>query len=283
MQPAGKIPAGSVRSRLAPTPSGFLHAGNAVNFVITAALTRGLGGDLRLRIDDLDTERVRPEYIEDIFATLAWLGIVPDCGPKNAAEADEFSQERRISRYDEMIRMLVATGRVYGCTCSRGEIQQRTGGLSYDGYCREANNPLNPGTLRFRLDSGTGDPVIRRRDGLPAYHIASLADDIDYGINLIVRGEDLRSSTEIQLAIAQALGVVALGFSNARFFHHPLLKRDDGEKFSKSQADSPLGEWRELAKPSVIIQAAETLLGETLNQFTARFRLSIGADESPPQ
>ena len=292
-----------IRSRLAPTPSGYLHTGNAVNFAITAALTRALGGELRLRIDDLDAERARPEYTADIFATLAWLGIRWDSGPGTIGEASVFSQQKRIERYIRLIARLIASGQVFACTCSRSLVQQRTGGIAYDGFCRAAQHPLTGGAvLRFALPAAPvvvndalrgslsvdvamlgGDPVIRRRDGLPAYHIASLADDLDDRINLIVRGEDLLASTATQLAIAEALGDTGLAFRKTQFLHHGLLTGENGIKLSKSQGDSPLSELRQRGETAAFVfreaaallrvQGAENLgqLKESVKELAAPF------------
>ena len=271
-----------IRSRLAPTPSGYLHAGNAVNFAITAALTRARGGDLQLRIDDLDAERYRPEYRADIFETLVWLGIHWDSGPRTIGEASAFSQQKRIQRYIQIITQLITSDQVYACTCTRSEVQQRTGSLVYDGHCRTAGHPVTDGAvLRFALPAAavvvadvlrgeliidlaaqSGDPVIRRRDGLPAYHIASLADDLGFEINLIVRGEDLLLSTATQLALAQALGESARAFREAQFLHHGLLLGEGGTKLSKSQGDSPLSELRRRGiGPAFVFNQAAVLLG----------------------
>jgi len=236
-----------------------------VNFVITAALTRALGGELRLRIDDLDTERVRPEYIADIFATLDWLGIAWDKGPRTIGEAGEFSQQKRVELYIRLTEQLIATGQVYACTCTRSELLRRTGSFVYDGHCRQARHSLGGetvlrfvlpetpvtvtdalrGALSIDLSAQSGDPVIRRRDGLPAYHIASLADDLDFQVNRIVRGEDLLASTATQLALAQALGDAAKSFRETKFLHHALITGIGGTKLSKSQGDSPLRELRQ--------------------------------------
>lgn len=280
-----------IRSRLAPTPSGYLHAGNAVNFVITAALTRALGGELRLRIDDLDAERVRPEYTVDIFETLDWLGIAWDKGPRTIGEAGEFSQQKRVELYIRLIEQLIATGQVYACTCTRSELQLRTGSFVYDGFCRHARHPLaSNAVLRFALtnqpalirdtlrgelsiDLGaeSGDPVIRRRDGLPAYHVASLADDLDHEINLIVRGEDLLASTATQVVLAHALGKTGQAFRDVKFLHHGLLTGEGGVKLSKSQGDSPLRELRQRGETAAFVyrEAAALLRVQAADNLVA--------------
>lgn len=250
-----------VRSRLAPTPSGYLHAGNALNFLLTEAFTRQGGGRLRLRIDDLDSARVRPEYLENIFATLRWLGIGWDDGPRDVLDFQQhFSQHGRLGRYGALLAALGAVpGLVYACTCSRGAVAATAGpNGTYGGACRGRNLPLDtPGAAwRMRVPTGAtvafadgllgpqtldvaalvGDFVIRKKDGLPAYQTASLADDVADGTTLIVRGADLLPSTAAQLWLAGvAGGAWAAGFSEVRFVHHPLLLGPDGRKLSKSQ------------------------------------------------
>lgn len=250
-----------IRSRIAPTPSGFLHQGNACNFLLTEKLVRDAGGSLRLRIDDLDSGRVRQEYLDDIFKSLAWLGIVTDEGPGSVAEQEaRYSQMHRLAGYDRVLSRLVGSGRVFACSCSRSEVARSAVGGQYAGTCRERNMPLDtPGVVwRFRTDAceavewGDGiaggirvaphetvrDLVIRRRDGIAAYQVASLSDDLTYGINLIVRGADLIDSTAAQLLLAQVLGEES--FLRTKFFHHPLMLDANGAKLSKSAGSESL-------------------------------------------
>ncbi|MBC7446694.1 MAG: tRNA glutamyl-Q synthetase [Hymenobacteraceae bacterium] len=252
-----------VRSRLAPTPSGYLHAGNALNFLLTEALVERAGGRLHLRIDDLDGARVRPAYLANIFDTLHWLGIRWDSGPHNVADFQaHYSQHLRLDRYAALLAALVARpGLVYACTCSRAQVAATTGpngpNGQYAGTCRDKHLPLTTANAVWRvrvppeatvqftdgfLGSRTldvaelvGDFVIRKKDGLPAYQTASLADDIADGITLIVRGEDLLPSTAAQLWLAAQAGSGWAAFADVRFYHHPLLLDSAGRKLSKSQ------------------------------------------------
>jgi len=252
---------GLVRSRIAPTPSGFLHQGNAYNFLLTAWLTRQLKGTLRLRIDDLDAPRIRPEYLEDIFDTLKWLGISYAEGPEDCfAQQQRFSQQLRLDRYHDTLQQLVATGQVFACTCSRKQIAAESPDGQYPGTCLLKNIPLNtagaswrlmtmPGTIVRFTDRLAGDYtadlyevarhfIVRRKEGIPAYHIASLTDDVDFGINLIVRGADLLESTASQLYLAHILQWQS--FKEIRFIHHPLLNDGTGTKLSKSAGSTSI-------------------------------------------
>jgi len=126
------------RSRLAPTPSGYLHLGNACNFLLTWLWIRHLGGELWLRIDDLDQARVRPEYIEDIFQQLDWLGLDTDQGPRSVGELQKtWTQQLRTERYLSALTTLKNTGALYRCICSRRQWQALVGEEGhYPGTCR---------------------------------------------------------------------------------------------------------------------------------------------------
>lgn len=231
-----------IRSRLAPTPSGYLHWGNLYNFALTWGEVRAGGGALCLRIDDLDATRARTEYVEDIFRTLEWLGFDWDEGPEGPADFQRHhSQSLKLAEY----RSWLARWPGYACACSRQDIQARTTS-SYDGFCRERALTLTPGQSAWRARSN--DVVLWRKDDLPAYHLVSLVEDIKMGINLVVRGEDLRESSDIQLQLAQALGEEAQVFRQARFVHHPLLRDATGNKLSKSAGAGSLKQWREAGK-----------------------------------
>ncbi len=254
-------------SRIAPTPSGYLHIGNAFSFVLTWLLVRKMEGKLLLRIDDSDTTRSRPEFIEDIFYTLDWLGLDYDLGPSGPDDFDRnFSQRHRMDLYKSVLEELRdKTGLVYACTCSRKQIQlQHPSGL-YAGSCRSKAISFTNKNAAWRVQvppekgisysellikgketawpgKEMGDFVIRRKDGLPAYQLTSLADDMHFGVNLLVRGADLSLSTAAQIYLAEQLSVhttrwrkPALEFQDAAFFHHPILTNHKGEKLSKSK------------------------------------------------
>ncbi len=243
-----------LRSRIAPTPSGFLHLGNAFNFLLTEFLVRREGGSLRLRIDDMDAPRVREAYLQDLFETLNWLQISPDEGPRDVAmQLSVYSQSLRLENYQTALQQLVETGLVFACTCSRKEVVEATHDGQYPGTCLHRNIPLDTPDAAWRIRTPEDSVVqfhdgllgaqsisiwkeqrhfiVRRRDGLPSYHLASLCDDVQYEINTIVRGEDLLSSTGAQLYLADILGWKS--FLSAQFLHHPLLKDEQGNKLSK--------------------------------------------------
>jgi glutamyl-tRNA synthetase len=236
------------RTRIAPTPSGFLHLGNVMSFALTAGLARRCGAAILLRIDDLDRERVRREYVEDIFETLSFLGIPWDEGPRNFSEFERsWSQEHRLGMYREALDRLKENGKVFACDCSRSMILRENPDGVYPGTCREKGLSLDQAGCCWRVktpafaegSAGEGrlpvemtDFVVRKKDGDPAYQLTSVIDDLHFGVDLVVRGDDLRDSTAAQQWLAEELGLDA--FRNIQFYHHRLLLAAKDEKLSKS-------------------------------------------------
>jgi glutamyl/glutaminyl-tRNA synthetase len=250
-------------TRIAPTPSGFLHVGNVLSFVITSALAQKNNSKVLLRIDDLDQVRTNNQYLQDIFDTLNYLEIPWDNGPGNVQEfQDQWSQIHRMDSYNTAIRELCVKGVVFACTCSRSQIR-----TSKPCTCFEKHIPLDTENASLRLItcnkelevrnySGqiihTALPaemknfIIRRRDGIPSYQLASVVDDLYYNIDLVVRGEDLWSSTIAQHELASALGENR--FREITFYHHPLLMEAQGKKLSKSAGATSIRNLRENGK-----------------------------------
>jgi glutamyl-tRNA synthetase len=238
---------GRLATRFAPTPSGFLHLGNLYNLLLVEQLARQLDAELVLRVDDLDRSRYRRKYAEDIFRMMRWLGVDWDAGPRSVAELERtYSQNLRLDTYGRALERL--RPHVFACRCSRSKVSAVTVDGGYAGTCRNADIPLDAPDVawRFRLDGppDVRDPVVRKKDGRPAYHIASVVDDVDLGITHVVRGEDLRASTRIQQALARALestpsltpdqGPDFSAFARIAFVHHPLLTAREDAKISKS-------------------------------------------------
>jgi glutamyl-tRNA synthetase len=228
-------------TRFAPTPSGFLHTGNAANALLVAWLADQEAGTVTLRIDDVDATRARPEYVADVFHVLEWLGI---------DVAAVHSQSQRRDRYWAALEAGRSSGLVvYACTCSRSLLR----GPAMDGCpagCRTAHREHVSGVtaLRVLVPAGTlvpvgealvdvaatsGDFVVWRRDDLPAYHLTSVVDDHDLGVTHIVRGSDLLESTAAQLFLAKGLGLDVM--DRATVLHHDLIRDSTGAKLSKSQ------------------------------------------------
>ncbi|MFL0682942.1 MAG: glutamate--tRNA ligase family protein [Algoriphagus aquaeductus] len=242
-------------TRIAPTPSGFLHLGNAFSFLLTQAIAKKYGAKIFLRIDDLDRERYRSEYVQDIFDTLDFLEIPIDQGPKSLEELEsEWSQVHRMSLYDQALENLRQTKRVFSCDCSRNKIQQMDSRGYYLGQCLDRRIPLDRPETAWRINTLDSDfisfteypqgkktdlipeetafYIVRKKDKLPAYHLTSVVDDIHFGVDLVVRGIDLYPSTLAQLDLAGHLGKESFG--QITFLHHELIRAENQSKLSKS-------------------------------------------------
>ncbi|RZL01560.1 MAG: tRNA glutamyl-Q synthetase [Hymenobacter sp.] len=270
--PADKSP---VIGRLAPTPSGYLHLGNAVNFVLTWLLVRRAGGTLHLRIDDLDRARLRRAYLDNIFEVINWLKIDYDCGPCGPDDfLRHYSQLLHLPAYNRTLRRLAhQPGLLYGSPRSRkGEAASLAVPLATPGVAWRARVPT--GTSSGWVDGGQGavqvplatempDFVVRKKDGVAAYQLASVVDDLRLGTTLIVRGHDLLPSTAAQLWLAdQVSDLKSFNHEDIQFIHHDLLTDTAGQKLSKStQATGETGILNHPAGPAVVYQAVARLLG----------------------
>jgi glutamyl/glutaminyl-tRNA synthetase len=260
----------SIVGRLAPTPSGYLHLGNAVNFVLTWLLVRRAGGTLHLRIDDLDRSRLRRPYLDNIFQVIDWLKIDYDCGPTGP---DDFlrhhSQLLHLPAYNQVLRRLAQQpGLVYATRRSRTSPAEPVP-LGTPGAAWRVQVPPTvclPGAAardpRLPLAAVMPDFIIRKKDGVAAYQLASVVDDLRLGTTLIIRGQDLLPSTAAQRWLAEQLAETR-GFNANRihFFHHPLLTDLAGQKLSKSTQTSGDGGVLGLATgPAVVYEQVARLL-----------------------
>lgn len=273
--------------RLAPTPSGFLHLGNACNFALNARWAALRGVPLRLRIDDLDRGRYRRRYVEDILRVIELLGIRVDVGPTSVDDFERnWSQELRLPRYHAALDTLRGHPAVYACPCSRKELQ--TSGHRPECLAREV--PLDVPNVAWRVDvnlltegktesripdaasgkdhvievaSALDDFAIRRKNGRPSYQLACTVDDYDYGITAIGRGEDLLASTAAQVLLANLLGYPAL-VERAEMIHHSLIVNEAGEKISKSAGGGSRSTLRTEGLREVAFVVAEDWLGRVV-------------------
>ncbi len=269
------------KTRIAPTPSGFLHIGNAMSFLITAALARQTGAKILLRIDDIDKERVKKKYVEDIFRTLSFLEIPWDEGPRNFQEYKaSFSQIHRLDAYQKAIDSLKHKNHLFACDCSRRKISRESPDGSYPGTCRNKKIPFDNKEANWRLKtddkeivtkelSGKNftdtipsllkDFVVRRKDGLPAYQLTSVVNDTLDGVDLIIRGKDLRGSSVAQQFLSQKL----YGSKHPKpvHFHHILMTDDKNRKMAKSSGSTSV---QHLIKTGVDKSGIYRMIGEFL-------------------
>ena len=270
-------------SRLAPTPSGYLHLGNAFSFILTWLLVRRLEGKLQLRIDDLDSARLKRDCLEDIFLQLEWLGLEYDSGPQGPEEhLKHYSQTLKIEDYREALSSLRQLRSLYACQCSR----KRYLAISEDGLypktCRDKKLDLDQPEITWRFKSESealsdevffegsseedssskplGDAVLLRRNGVPSYQISSLVDDMKNRSTLIVRGIDLYPSSLFQQTVAEKLGWAT--FSEICFVHHSLLKDSTGKKYAKSEGAYSLKDLKqENSDPGFVYRGVACWLG----------------------
>ncbi len=225
--------------RFAPSPSGDLHLGSLVAALASFLDARRHQGRWLVRIEDLDRGRVVPGSADRILRTLEAFGLTWD--------GCVLHQSGRTELYAEAVASLERQGRVYPCGCSRRELSEQ-GEAGYPGTCRGGTSRPPPHALRLRvperrvavldriqgrceLDLGElGDCVVRRRDGCHAYQLAVVVDDAAQGVTDVVRGADLLPSTAWQIELQQALGL-----SEPRYAHVPLLVEPDGSKLAKSR------------------------------------------------
>jgi glutamyl-tRNA synthetase len=237
-----------VRTRFAPSPTGFLHVGGARTALFCYLQARAEQGVFILRIEDTDLERSTPESVRAILDGMEWLGLDYDEGP--------YYQTQRFERYAEVVQGLLDEGKAYRCYCSKERIEalreeQMKQGLKprYDGHCRDGAAPV-PGVkpvVRFRnprdgdvawddlvrgrisiSNTELDDLVIARPDGSPTYNFTVVVDDMDMAVSLVIRGDDHINNTPRQINIYRALGAELPDFA-----HVPMILGDDGARLSK--------------------------------------------------
>ena len=236
----------SVRTRFAPSPTGYLHVGGARTALFAWLYAKQRGGQFVLRVEDTDRERSTTASVQAILDGMAWLGLEADEGP--------IFQTDRYDRYREVTEQLLDSGAAYRCDCSRErldalrEAQSAAGEKPrYDGHCRERSVPAGQGVVRFRNpDDGAvtwddavygsitvanaelDDFVIMRTDGNPTYNFCVVVDDSDMRISHVIRGDDHINNTPRQINLYRALGVELPVFA-----HLPMILGSDGKRLSK--------------------------------------------------
>ena len=254
----------TVRVRIAPSPTGYLHVGNVRSALFNWLFARHHGGTFVLRIDDTDTARSEQMYEDDITAGLLWLGLDWDEGVGVGGPHGSYRQSDRFDRYRAIVDELVSAGHAYYDDRAPEELDALRNQAQQEGkhpnvYIRRPEAEATAGVVRFSVPQDTpiefvdlvrdemrfesevvDDFVILRSNGIPTYHLASTVDDVDYEISHVVRGEDLLSSTPKHILLARAMGA-----EPATYAHLPLLFGSDGKKLSKRHGDTSLKAYRE--------------------------------------
>ncbi len=251
----------TIRTRFAPSPTGYLHIGGARTALFSWLHARKHGGRFVLRIEDTDLERSSKESVNAILEGMSWLGLDYDEGP--------FSQMERMDRYQEVIQRLLAEGKAYHCYCSRERldelwIKQMAAKQKprYDGHCERHEGPPPEGAspvIRFRNpkhgkvivedmirgkvvfdNAELDDLIIARSDGTPTYNLCVVVDDHDMGVSHVIRGDDHLNNTPRQINILDALGAAPPIYA-----HVPMILGEDGKRLSKRHGAVSVMQYKE--------------------------------------
>ena len=285
-QAAFPEPSPGVTGRLAPSPTGLLHIGHARSFLCAYWSARSKGGRLVLRIEDLDGDRCKPEFVRQALRDLEWLGLDWDGDPLLQSEAS--------GRLEDAVMHLTLRGAAYACTCSRKDVRFALGAphaedlqgseMCYPGTCRGRFRSMRHAEgatgkaagLRFRVPPGkrslvdgfhgpfeedvakvAGDFLLARRDGAASYQLAVVVHDALQGVTEVVRGDDLLSSTPRQQLLQRALGL-----PHPRTYHLPLVHDDEGRRLAKRSGALTLRELRaDGCDPEALVSWAARSLG----------------------
>ena len=275
----------TVRTRFAPSPTGYLHIGGARTALFSWLYARKNAGTFILRIEDTDRERSTQASVDAILEGMAWLELNYDEGP--------FYQTQRFDRYAEVIQQLLDSGHAYRCYCSKDELEQmreqqmaRKEKPRYDGYWRERQHETPPAgvepVIRFKnpqdgfvefddmvrgkitvSNAELDDLIIARSDGTPTYNFTVVVDDIDMNVTHVIRGDDHINNTPRQINIMQALG-----FTPPRYAHVPMILGADGQRLSKRHGAVSVMQYRD-----------EGYLPEALLNYLVRLGWSHGDQE----
>lgn len=256
--------------RFAPTPSGRMHLGNVFAAMLAWLSVRSQGGQMVLRMEDLDTQRTKEEYAEVLRQDLTWLGLSWDI--------ETAPQSQRSAAYDRYFEKLRDMELLYPCYCTRSQLHNvnaphlADGTYVYPGTCRDLTleqraafnrapawrvkvpdrqwqvADLIQGEYTENLATDCGDFVVRRGDGVYVYQLAVTVDDGEAGVTEVVRGMDLLSSAPRQMYLQELFG-----FSHPRYAHVPMLLAPDGRRLSKRDGDLDLGALRKVMSPEKLL------------------------------
>ena len=274
-------------SRFAPAPTGWLHLGHIVNALHVWGMSRALGGRVLLRIEDHDRQRSRADYEGAILDDLDWLGFVPDEPSTNQFRAGlcDGRQRDRGAHYEAALARLQAAGLVYACDCTRRDLREAMdspsadgapdGELRYSGRCSDRQlawssgrglrvrlapsverfDDLRHGFMEQRPSEQCGDILVKDRDGNWTYQFAVAVDDLEQGVTLVIRGDDLLASTGRQIQLARLLGRAVPPV----YLHHALVMKSATQKLSKADRDTSIRDMREAG------QSVEDVIGRAMH------------------
>ena len=262
------------RLRFAPSPTGFVHVGNARTALFNFLHSKHVDGQLVLRIEDTDLERSKKEYEENLIKDLQWMGIVWDEGPDRGGDKGPYRQSERTAMYQEHAQSLIDSGKAYYCFCTPEELEKQKEEAvaegrppGYSGKCRsipieEAKARVDAGeeaAIRFAIPADVPvvfqdlvrgevtfdsnllhDLVIVRSNGMPAYNFSVILDDHFMNIDLVVRGEDHLSNTARQVLLYHAFD-----FPLPKFAHLSMVMGEDNTKLSKRHGSTSIAQFRE--------------------------------------
>lgn len=277
-----------IRGRFAPSPSGRMHLGNLCCALLAWLSVRSQNGEMLLRIEDLDPDRCKRAYAEQLCDDLLWLGLDWDEGPGKIGQFGPYYQSERRHIFEEALQALKEQNLVYPCFCTRAQLHAASaphasdGVFRYAGTCRDLNaaeieekalsrspamrfrtpegivkfDDLFLGPQQFDVQNMFGDFLIRRSDGVHAYQLAVTVDDALMGVTEVIRGSDLLTSTGCQLQLFSALNKTA-----PRYGHIPLLVNTEGRRLSKRERDLDIGVLRSRLSPEELCGHLAHLLG----------------------
>ena len=277
----------ALRVRFAPSPTGFLHVGNAKTALVNWLFVRREGGVFILRIEDTDVERYSPGAVEVIFESLKWLGMTWDEGPEVGGNYGPYFQSQRLDLYRERVETLLDHGKVYECFCTPEELEAEREKARrekrpprYNGKCRDLTpaqieaRANDPHVIRFRVPEGKtvftdlvygetsfdnaeiGDFVLLKASGAPTYHLAVVVDDVAMRISHVIRGEGHLSNTPRHVLLYEAFGEPL-----PQFAHQPLTLGEDGKPLSKRRGAPSVLQFRDEGFLPEAIVNYSTLLG----------------------
>lgn len=277
-----------IRTRFAPSPTGYLHIGGARTALFNYLIAKRQGGQFILRIEDTDEDRNNEAALAAIYESLRWLDITADESPEVGGPYAPYRQSERVESHRTHAATLLERGTAYRCTCSverltalRAEQEAKKANTRYDGHCRDLNlsHDCGPHVIRLRVPTGQDvvvddlikgpvryasdeidDLILFRSDGVPTYNFVVVCDDIAMKITHVLRGDEHLNNTPKQLLIYAALGATAPAFG-----HMPLIFDDQGRKMSKRHGDVAVGDY-----------TAKGILPEALVNYLARLGWAHG-------